>query len=568
MAAPKKIRLGDLLVQNSIITQAQLEQALADHKATGRKLGRSLVDLGFIAEHNLLEFLARQLQIPLLNLRQYKVDPEVVKLLPEAQARRFRAIVLSKTAREAVVGMADPTDLMAYDEIGRILKMSLQLALVREADLLQTIDQFYRRTEEISNLAGQIGEELAQNDFDLAVMAGGADVTDAPVVKLLQSLFEDAVQTRASDIHIEPDETVLRIRQRVDGLLQEHIIKEKRASAALVSRLKLMSGLNISERRVPQEGRFSIKVRDRGIDVRLSTLPVQHGESVVMRLLDRSASALNLEQVGMQADVLERFRRSINLPHGMVLVTGPTGSGKTTTLYAALNELNSPEKKIITAEDPVEYTLHRINQVQVNPSIGLTFASVLRAALRQDPDIVLVGEMRDQETAEIALRAALTGHLVMSTLHTNGAVATASRLLDMGAEGFLVAAALKAIIAQRLVRRICDNCSSPVEPDDAEKIALESSLGLSLAGLKFRQGFGCQQCNNTGYRGRIGVYELLETNHDMLDALRRGDTVAFSEAAFRSQGFRSFSLCAFDYARMGITTPSEVLRITGELAAE
>jgi MSHA biogenesis protein MshE len=568
MSALKKIRLGDLLVQNGIITQVQLDQALANQKATGRKLGRTLVELGFIPEHNLLEFLSRQLQIPFLNIRQYKVDPEAVKLLPEAQARRFRAIVLSRTGHDAVVGMADPTDLMAYDEIARILKMPVHPALVREADLLQTIDQFYRRTEEISNLAGQIGEELAQHDFDLAAIAGGADVTDAPVVKLLQSLFEDAVQTRASDIHIEPDEHVLRIRQRVDGVLQEHIIKEKRAASALVSRLKLMSGLNISEKRLPQDGRFSIRVRERGIDVRLSTLPVQHGESVVMRLLDRSAGMLNLDDLGMPADVLVRFRRNIHLPHGMVLVTGPTGSGKTTTLYAALNELNSSEKKVITAEDPVEYTLPRINQVQVNTSIGLTFASVLRSALRQDPDIVLVGEMRDQETAEIALRAALTGHLVMSTLHTNGAIATASRLLDMGAEGFLVAAALKAIIAQRLVRRICDNCSLPYELEDAERVGLESALGISLAGTKFQQGVGCQQCNNTGYRGRIGVYELLETQHDMLDALRRGDTAGFSDAAQRSEGFRPFSLCALDYARIGITTASEVLRITGETSLE
>jgi len=413
--ALKKIRIGDLLVQSGIITQTQLEQALASQKETGRKLGKALVELGFVREPELLEFLSRQLQIPLLNLRQYKIDPEAVKLLPEAQARRFRAMVLSRSGHEAIVGMADPTDIVAYDEIGRILRMPVQAALVRESDLLHMIDQLYRRTEEITHLAGQIGEELAQNDFDLASLAGSVDVADAPVVKLLQSLFQDAVQVRASDIHIEPDEGLLRIRQRVDGVLQEHVIQEKRAAAALVSRLKLMSGLNISERRVPQDGRFSIRLRERNIDVRLSTMPVQHGESVVMRLLDRSAGMLNLEQLGMPADMLRRYRRNIRLPHGMVLVTGPTGSGKTTTLYAALSELNSPEKKIITAEDPVEYTLPRINQVQVHTQIGLTFASVLRAALRQDPDIVLVGEMRDRETAEIALRASLTGHLVLST---------------------------------------------------------------------------------------------------------------------------------------------------------
>jgi MSHA biogenesis protein MshE len=564
--ALKKIRIGDLLVQSGIITQVQLEQALASQKETGRKLGKTLVELGFVREPELLEFLSRQLQIPLLNLRQYKIDPEAVKLLPEAQARRFRAMVLSRSGQEAIVGMADPTDIVAFDEIGRILHMPVQVALVREADLLHMIDQLYRRTEEITHLAGQIGEELAQNDFDLASLAGSVDVADAPVVKLLQSLFQDAVQVRASDIHIEPDEGLLRIRQRVDGVLQEHVIQEKRAAAALVSRLKLMSGLNISERRVPQDGRFSIRVRERNIDVRLSTMPVQHGESVVMRLLDRSAGMLNLEQVGMPADMLRRFRRNIRLPHGMVLVTGPTGSGKTTTLYAALSELNSPEKKIITAEDPVEYTLPRINQVQVHTQIGLTFASVLRAALRQDPDIVLVGEMRDRETAEIALRASLTGHLVLSTLHTNGAIATASRLLDMGAEGFLVAAALRAIVAQRLVRKICDHCSLPDEPDFQDRAGLEAELGVSVAGIAFRRGVGCQNCNNTGYRGRIGVYELLETNPAMLDALRRNDSAAFTVAAAGAEGFRPFTQCALDYAAQGVTSLEEVMRISGENA--
>ncbi|MBS1211816.1 MAG: biosis protein MshE, partial [Proteobacteria bacterium] len=565
---PKRIRIGDLLVQNAIISQAQLEQALASQKETGRKLGKTLVELGFVAETDLLEFLSRQLQIPLLNLRQYKIDPQAVKLLPETHARRFRAIVLSRNGGEAIVGMADPTDIVALDEIGRILKVSVHVALVRESDLLHMIDQMYRRTDEITNLAGQIGEELAQNDFDLATLAGGAGVADAPVVKLLQSLFEDAVQVRASDIHIEPDEGILRIRQRVDGMLQEHVIQERRAASALVSRLKLMSSLNISERRVPQDGRFSIRVRERNIDVRLSTMPVQHGESVVMRLLDRSGGILNLDEVGMPAELLARFRRNIRLPHGMVLVTGPTGSGKTTTLYAALSELNSPEKKIITAEDPVEYTLHRVNQVQIHPQIGLTFASVLRSALRQDPDIVLVGEIRDRETAEIALRAALTGHLVLSTLHTNGAVATASRLLDMGAEGFLVAAALRAVVAQRLVRRICDSCSLQDDTDPRERAALEAELGVKTDGITFRRGAGCQHCNNTGYRGRVGVYELLETTPPMLDALRRNDSAAFTAAASAAEGFRPFSLCAFDYAVQGITSVAEVIRIAGEIDSD
>lgn len=566
MASLKKIRLGELLVQGGVISDAQLELALTEQKRSGRKLGPTLVDMGLISEPSLLEFLSDQLHLPLINLRQYKTDPETVRLLPEVKARRFKAMALSRSEREIVVAMSDPTDLVALDEIGRVLRMPVQPALVRESDLLQLMDQFYRQTDQITHLAGQIGEELAQNDFDLAAMAGSADSAEVPVAKLLQSLFEDAVQMRASDIHIEPDEGVLRIRQRVDGVLLEHIINERRVAAALVSRLKLMSGLNISERRVPQDGRFSVLVRHSHLDVRLSTMPVQHGESVVMRLLDRSKGILNLAQLGMPQDLLMRFRKSINLPHGMVLVTGPTGSGKTTTLYAALSELNSSEKKIITAEDPVEYTLHRVNQVQIHPSIGLTFASVLRAALRQDPDIILVGEMRDQETAEIALRAALTGHLVLSTLHTNGAIATVSRLLDMGAQEFLVSAALKAVIAQRLVRRNCDICSSELVLPPQERDVLESTLGVSLEGMVFQRGEGCQRCNNTGYRGRVGVYELLEADHAMLDAIRRRDIRDFTQAATESTSFRPFTLCALDYARQGITSPSEVLRIAGELS--
>lgn len=564
MAALKKIRLGDLLVENGVISYAQLEQALNSQRQSGHKLGRTLIDMGIVMENRLLEFLSRQLQIPLLNLHQYKIDPDAVRLLPEALARRFRALVLSHSGGEAVVGMADPTDLAAYDEIARTLKTPVQMALVRETDLLEVLDQLYRHTEEISHLAERIGEDLARNDFDLSALAVSADIADAPVVKLLQSLFEDAVQARASDIHIEPDESVLRIRQRVDGVLQEHVINEKRAAGALVSRLKLMSGLNISERRTPQDGRFSIRVRDKAIDVRLSTLPVRHGESVVMRLLDRAAGMLDLGQIGMPEAMLARFRRNIRLPHGMVLVTGPTGSGKTTTLYAALNELNSAEKKIITAEDPVEYTLPRVNQVQVQAGIGLTFANILRAALRQDPDIVLVGEMRDRETVEIALRAALTGHLVLSTLHTNGAVDTAGRLLDMGAEGYLAAAALRAIVAQRLVRRVCGSCAVAYRPDARVLAALESATGLSAQGQDFRMGGGCRNCNNTGYRGRIGVYELLETDELMLDCLRRGDMGAFGQAARSGAGYAPLALCALDYAKRGLTTPEEAVRILGE----
>lgn len=563
LAPKKKIRLGDLLVEKGIISEPQLMQALADQKKTGHKLGRQLITSGLVNEQQLMEFLSTQLNIPFIDLKQFKYDPETVKLIPETMARRYRVMALKQNPDNSVIiGMADPTDIFAYDDLSKQLKRPIQQAIVRESDLLANIDMVYRRTQDISNLAEELGEELGQTDFDLAQLGQGEDVANAPVVKLLQTLFEDAVQVGASDIHIEPDETVLRIRQRIDGVLQEQVMKEKRIASALVSRLKLMSGLNISERRVPQDGRFNIKVKNRSIDVRVSTMPIQYGESVVMRLLDQSGDMLNLEQLGMETDLLRHFRQAVHRPHGMVLVTGPTGSGKTTTLYAALSELNEATKKIITVEDPVEYRLPRINQVQVNPQIDLTFARVLRTALRQDPDIVLVGEIRDQETAEIALRAAMTGHLVLSTLHTNDAISTAHRLLDMGAEGYLVASALHSIIAQRLVRKVCENCAAPYSPDVNETAWLLSFAGDQAESIRFKQGTGCTQCNNTGYHGRLGVFELLTIDEDQADALRRNDTSEFTRRARASEGFRPFASSALAYARQGITSLEEVMRIS------
>ncbi len=562
-APRKKVRLGDLLVESGVISNDQLMQALAAQKRTGQKLGRTLIELGFLSEDRLLQVLSEQLRMPFVDLRHYQYDPDTVRLIPETLARRYRAIALKRNPDGSLlVGMADPTDIFAYDELSRQLKTHIQQAVVREADLLSAIDKVYRRTEEISTLAEELGEELGESDIDLERLVQTEDVANAPIVKLLRSLFEDAVQIGASDIHIEPDETVLRIRQRVDGVLQEQVMKEKRIATALVSRLKLMAGLNISERRVPQDGRFNIRVRNHSIDVRLSTMPIQYGESVVMRLLDQSSGLLELEHLGMDDNLLHRLRRNIHRPHGMVLVTGPTGSGKTTTLYAALSELNQPAKKIITVEDPVEYRLPRINQVQVNPQIELTFARVLRTALRQDPDIVMVGEMRDQETTTIGLRAAITGHLVLSTLHTNDAIATVNRLLDMGAEGYLVATALRAVLAQRLVRRICESCKMHHTPDAQELAWLHALEGEREFG-EFFEGIGCSHCNNTGYSGRIGVFEFLELDEPMADALRREDTARFAVLARESAGFTPFWHQALQLAEQGVTTIEEVMRVTG-----
>ena len=559
----KRLRVGDILVAQQIITPEQLEQALRDQKISGRKLGRTLVALGYVDEDTLMSVLSRQLNIPFIKLREFNFDAELVKRLPETLARRFRVVVLRQDMDGVLLGMADPTDIFALDELTRSLKAPIKPAVVRESELLDILDLAYNRAEEIASLAGQLDEELENVAVDFSQVVTAAGDPDAPVVKLLQAIFEDALKTRASDIHIEPDETVLRIRQRIDGVLSEQIMNEKRIASALVVRLKLMAGLDISERRIPQDGRFNLKIRGRNIDVRLSTMPVQFGESVVMRLLDSSHGVMPLDKVGMPPAMVERFRKVLRRSHGLVLVTGPTGSGKTTTLYGALTELNTSDKKIITVEDPVEYRLPRINQVQVNERIGLSFSSVLRASLRQDPDVLLVGEIRDAESAEIALRAAMTGHLVLSTLHTNDALTSALRLSDMGVDPFLVASSLRAIIAQRLVRRVCENCDEAHSPtDDEQQLLAMAQKSHALDGVIFKMGSGCAHCNHTGYRGRVGVFELLELDRAMANALRTNDVEAFNKAALRHSHFRPLSHSALDLAIDGVTSLAEVMRVS------
>lgn len=555
-----KMRLGDLLVHEHMITEAQLSEALNVQAATGRKLGSTLISLEFISEPQLLRFLAQQLQVPFLDISQRKISHDVSKLLSEVYARRYRALVIEDNGDSVLLGMSDPADLRSLDQLATMLAPKrIDLAVVQESQIMAAFDNVYRRTDEITNFAAQLHEEYQDvEEFDLNSL--GDETSDATVVKLLQSIFEDAVQVRASDIHIEPDEGLLRIRQRVDGILQEHTLNQVKIASALVLRLKLMSGLDISEKRLPQDGRFNIKVRSHSIDVRLSTMPVQHGESVVMRLLDQSAGLLSLDETGMPVHILKRVRSIIKRPHGMVLVTGPTGSGKTTTLYGALSELNQQESKIITVEDPVEYRIGRINQVQINNKIGLSFASILRTALRQDPDIIMVGEMRDQETVDIGLRAALTGHLVLSTLHTNDAITSAMRLIDMGAPAYLVASSLRAIIAQRLVRRICNDCRVPYLPDHQE-ISWLKYLGEDVTEAQFSKGQGCTACNHSGYKGRVGIFELLEMDDAMMDALRVNDTQGFAKAAKNSANFSPLSTMALNYAKQGITSLDEVFKV-------
>lgn len=561
----QRIRLGDLLVQDGLITDEQLVMALGEQRKTGRKLGATLISMGLVSEQALLTLLSRHLNVPLIDLQQYQVNPNAVKLLPEIQARRYRALVIEDKGERLLIAMSDPADLNAQDSLSELLPKPFDTAVVSEAQLYDAYDTHYRKTDEIASFATELAEEYQQTD-DFTLSAGVEEEQDTAVSRLLQSIFDDAVIAKASDIHIEPDENKLRIRQRVDGVLQETVIPQGNIAAALVLRLKLMAGLDISEKRLPQDGRTQVRVKGHRIDVRLSTMPVQSGESVVMRLLDQSAGVLTLDQTGMPAPILNRFRMLLQRPHGMILVTGPTGSGKTTTLYGALSELNQPQRKIITVEDPVEYRLPRINQVQVNAKIDLTFSNVLRTTLRQDPDIIMVGEMRDQETVEIGLRGALTGHLVLSTLHTNDAVSSAIRLLDMGAPGYLAASALRGVIAQRLVRRICDSCEETYTPTSQEKFWLKH-VDENLGDVVFKKGRGCQKCNQTGYKGRIGVFELLEMNDAMMDALKVGDTVGFARHAQDSKGYRPLAYAALTYAKMGMTSVEEVLKLS-EMVAE
>ncbi|WP_025555701.1 GspE/PulE family protein [Vibrio parahaemolyticus] len=553
-------RLGDLLVEEGIVSEDQIQQALSAQRSTGQKLGDALIDLGFITEKQMLEFLSQQLGLPLIDLGRAPVDADAVQILPEVHARRLRAMVVARNGGTLRVAMSDPADLFTQESLMNLLgEYNLEFIIASERQLISSFDRYYRRTKEIASFAEQLqAEHQDVQSFDYGI--DEADSEEVTVVKLVNSMFEDAVQVGASDIHIEPDDKVLRLRQRVDGVLHETILNEVNIASALVLRLKLMAHLDISEKRLPQDGRFNIKVRGQSIDIRMSTLPTQYGESVVMRLLNQSSGLRPLEESGLPPELLARLRRQLSRPHGMILVTGPTGSGKTTTLYGALSELNEPGKKIITAEDPVEYRLPRITQVQINSKIDLTFSRVLRTFLRQDPDIILIGEMRDQETVEIGLRAALTGHLVLSTLHTNDAVDSALRMIDMGAPGYLVASAVRAVVAQRLVRRVCPDCKTQDHLDESRQQWLAGRFPNQV-GVTFHKGAGCQNCNLTGYRGRIGVFEMLELEHEMMDKLRANDAVGFAQAARRSENYKPLLASAMELALQGAVSLDEVMTL-------
>lgn len=575
----KRLRIGDVLVQSGIITENDLSSALDYSKTNNVKIGQAVVALNFATEADICKALGQQLGMPVFpDLSKLNIDSTTVHLLPENISRQKRAIAISQSVNQnsgnkvVTVVIADPLDYPARDDITDALEPNeVDFVIAPEFEIVHYISQLYKNTDNIAKYANQLQTEVTQSVFDiggmesLSVTDGSSDVA---VVNLLRSVFEDAVSSNASDIHIEPDADVLRIRQRIDGSLTEQVLNNVDVAPAIALRLKLMSGLDISEKRLPQDGRFPITIAGKKFDVRLSTLPTQYGESIVMRLLNQSNGLLTLESTGMPTDLLARFRLQLHRPHGMILVTGPTGSGKTTTLYGALNELNQSNMKIITVEDPIEYRLPRIQQVQVVSKIGLDFANVLRATLRQDPDIILVGEMRDQETSEIGLRGAMTGHLVLSTLHTNDAVSSALRFMDMGCAGYSVAGSLKAVLAQRLVRRICPKCAATYKPTKLMMNFINDALGVPIEEQELEtftlgnEGKGCQFCNFTGYKGRIGVFELLVLNQEMMDALRREDHEGFARAANQDPNYKPLAKMAYEFATKGLTSLEEVMRVS------
>ena len=571
-----RFRLGEVLVLKGLITDAQLEQALAQQKTTGRKLGRALTDLKLVTEEAIGSVIAEQMKIAFVDLRTQEIDPTLVRRLSETQARRFRAIVLGEQDFGLQVGFVDPTDMQSFDQIGRTLNVSIYPVVVTEEALLATIERIYQRSEQIVGLAKEIAADLTQATLSLNLAQASDNAEEAPIVRLLQSVFETALSRNASDIHIEPQERHLVIRLRIDGTMQVQSTSDPKVVSAMVQRLKLMASLDISERRLPQDGRFQFTAGANVVDVRISTLPTYYGESVVMRLLPQNTDRIRLHTLGMPPAILARLRGALAASSGMILVTGPTGSGKTTTLYAALAELNSPDRKIITVEDPVEYRLPGLNQVQVNDKVDFTFARVLRSCLRQDPDVILVGEMRDQETAEIGLRAALTGHLVLSTLHTLDAFGTPMRLADMGIPPYMIALGVRLVLAQRLLRTICEPCKRPHEPLAHEQawLALAPQAGADADadadGVDdadrgpFWQGIGCSHCNHTGYRGRVGVYEMMEMTPALVHLANRNDPAAFSVAARKL--FAEFTLRhhAMQLVRDGRTTLAEAMQASSQ----
>ncbi len=563
MAKMEKKKLGEILVEKEVITSAQLTQALAEQKRTGERLGRVLVNLGFITERELIKFLGVQMEIPPINLDNYLIDPQIIDLVPQSLAKRHTLIPVFKSEDTLTLAMADPLNVFAIDDLQARTKCKVVPAVAAEADILKAIDQYYGISESMEEVIKEASEEKFKmeevEEVDLDKVETLAE--EMPIIKLVNLIIMQAIKDRASDIHIEPERDKLRTRYRIDGILYEAPSPPKRLQPAIVSRIKIMSGMDIAEKRLPQDGRIRLRMRNKDIDLRVATLPTMFGEKVVLRILERAAMIVSLDKMGLLPDVRKKYEEIIVRPYGIVLSTGPTGCGKSSTLYASLNKIKSTKTNIITIEDPIEYQISLVNQVQINPKAGLTFANGLRSFLRQDPDIIMVGEIRDLETAKIAVHASLTGHLVLSTLHTNDAPTAFTRLVDMGVEPFLVSSSVTAVMAQRLVRTICPKCKEEHHPP---KEVLEE-LGLSKEkGLRFYRGKGCGNCKNTGYFGRTGIFELLVPNEKIKDmVVRKTPATEIRKEALRA-GMMSLREDGVFKIKKGITSVEEVLRVTQE----
>ena len=564
-SAVSGLRIGDLLVGEDLISQDQLEQALIEQRSSGARLGYVLVKLGFVLEIEITKMLARQYHVPAVDLSRFEVDEKIIKLVPSDVALKHTVLPLKRDGRSLTVAMAEPGNMQIVDDLKFITRCDIVPVIAGEYTLRTAIEKYYEQTDAqlASLLEGMEDEDLEIVEEEEEEEADYAIADDAPVVKLINGLLTDAVRRGASDIHIEPFETELRVRYRIDGALLEVMKPPLKLKAALTSRVKIMSNLNIAERRVPQDGRIKIKVGKRVIDFRVSTLPVIFGEKIVMRILDKGNLTLDLKTFGFEPKAEKDLMTAISNPYGMVLVTGPTGSGKTTTLYSALSQVNNIDVNIMTAEDPVEYNIHGINQVLVRNEIGMTFAAALRAFLRQDPNIIMVGEIRDLETGSIAIKAALTGHLVLSTLHTNDAPSTITRMLDMGIEPFNVASAVNLIVAQRLIRRICKDCKAEHEYTSDELAALGMTDG-ELAEITFYKGTGCSSCGDTGYRGRAGLYEVMALTPALRRMILQGGSADELKEKAIEEGMLTLRMDGIMKLRKGITTLEEIVKETAE----
>lgn len=556
-----KKNVEQILLEKAVITKEQFDKAIEESKKNGMPVSKVMVRSGMVTEEAYVQAMSEAMDVPYVSLANYIIDAEVIKIIPEGMAQKHKAMPIFKIGNSLTVAMVDPKDIVAIDDLSRRAKCDIEAVLSAEAAILNAIDQYYKTASSFNDVIRDIDKEkrLQESDveFDSKKLAEIAE--EAPVIKLVNMVILQAVKDRASDIHIEPEENRLAVRFRIDGILHEVFSPPKHLEPALMSRIKVLSKMDIAEKRKPQDGRFNMKALDRDIDMRVSTFPTIYGENIVIRILDRGAVLLGLDKIGFSSGTQKEFEKLIKYPHGIILVTGPTGSGKTTTLYSALSTIDSEEKNVITIEDPVEYHLGRIRQSQINPKAGLNFATGLRSILRQDPDIIMVGEIRDKETAEISVQAALTGHLVFSTLHTNDAAGALSRLIDMGIEPFLISSSIIGILAQRLVRKICDKCKEEYAPsDDILKV-------LGLSGKKgIFKGKGCDLCKNTGYKGRIGIFELLIVNDQIKKLVADKVPSDIIKKKAIEMGMKTLRDDGLDKVLKGITTTEEVIKATQE----